>query len=142
MIYLREKSFKRQVDLLDFFCNQGEFDLIIWFFPEPVLSNICDLELAPKDIIQGEQVTFYGDAINPMKTVRVRLTKDLISKIRASANQIRQNCDCLALYRTGETNWVACTIGHERMCLVRDRDLINDLSFEGFNASLNKPEWW
>jgi len=86
MIYLREKSFKRQVDLLDFFCNQGEFDLIIWFFPEPVLSNICDLELAPKDIIQGEQVTFYGDAINPMKTVRVRLTKDLISKIRATVS--------------------------------------------------------
>ncbi len=45
MIYIEEKLFDRQIDLLEYLSPQGEFDLIIWFFPESKLRNICDLKL-------------------------------------------------------------------------------------------------
>lgn len=142
MIFNEEKIFERHIDLLEYFRSQGEFDLIIWFFPESKLRNICRLKLAPKDLIEGEQVTTYGDDFLPKKTRRVELTLDLLNEIRNFAKEIQSNCDSLALYRPSEKNWAFCTIEHEGMCLSRDDNLIDELLSQGFNASLKKPEWW
>lgn len=142
MIFIEEKRFQRQLDLLEYFISQGKFDLIIWFFPESKLRNICGLKLASKDLIEGEQVTAYGDGFKPRKTRRIELTSDLMNEVRNSAKEIQSNCDSLALYRPSEKNWSICTIAHEGMCLVRDENLIDELLSQGFSASLNQPEWW
>lgn len=142
MIYIEEKIFDRQVDLLDYFRSHGEFDLIIWLFPESKTRNICDLKLAPKDLIEGQQVTKYEGGFKPRKTRRVKLTSDLLIKIRKSSNVIKSNCDSLVLYPPNEKEWIVCTIEHEGMCLVNDDSLFKKLDSEGFNPSLEKPEWW
>lgn len=142
MIYIFENKFERQIDLLEYFDRQGEFDLIIWFFPESKLQNICGIKLSPKDLIEGEQVTIYGDDYSPRKTRRVGLTSGLLNEIRGAVEEIKENCDSLALYRPNENNWIFCTIENEGMCLARDEDLINELVSQGVNASLKKPEWW
>jgi hypothetical protein len=131
MIYIEEKLFERQVDLLEYFRSKGDFDLIIWFSPESKLRNICKLKLAPKDLIEGEQVSSYGD-YQPRKTRRIELSSNLLKEIRHSAKEILSNCDSLALYRPTEKNWAVCTIEHEGMCLASDENLIDELVSEGF----------
>jgi hypothetical protein len=142
MIFIEEKEFERQLDLLVYFMSRGEFDLIIWLFPESKLRNICGLKLAPQDLFEGEQVTKYGDGFKPKKTRRVELTLDLLNEFRNSATEIQLNCDSLALYPPSERSWSICTIEHGGMCLARDENLMDELLSHGFNASLKKPEWW
>ncbi len=142
MIYLKENKFDRQLDLLGYFLAIGDFDLIIWFFTESKSKGICNLGLAPKDLIEGEQVTSYGDGFKPQRTIRTKLTTDLLAKIRNAARDIQANCDSLALYPADKKNWIACTIKHEGMCLVSDDSLIDVLRSKGFNPSLEKPETW
>lgn len=97
--------------------------------------------MAPKDLIEGEQVTNYGDDFKPRKTRRIGLTSALLNEIRASAKEIKLNCDSLVLYRSTEKKWLVCTIEHEGMCLARDENYIDGLVSQGFNASFDKPEW-
>ncbi|MBI5075497.1 MAG: hypothetical protein HZB62_10095 [Nitrospirae bacterium] len=142
MIYLEEKQFDRQLDLLGSFLAKGEFDLIIWFSPESKRRSICNLGLAPKDLIEGEQVTTYGNGFKPNKTRRTKLTADLLTNIREASRDIQVNCDSLALYPADKKNWIACTIEHEGMCLVSDDSLIDTLASKDFNPSLEKPQTW
>ena len=104
MIYIEEKLFDRHIDLLQFLKSQGDFDIIVWFFPESKLRNICDLKLAPKDLLEGEQINTYGDGFKPRKTRRVKLTSDLLNRFREAAKEIQLNCDSIALYRPGDKN--------------------------------------
>jgi hypothetical protein len=142
MIYIEEKLFEKQLELLSFFNSPEKLDLIIWFFPETKLRTICGLTLAPKDLVEGEQITTYGDGFKPKKTRKVKFTSDLLIKIKASSKAIQENCDSLALYPHGEKKWLVCMIEHEGICLVSDNSFIEALLSKGFNASLEKPEWW
>lgn len=142
MIYIEEKIYDRQVDLLEFFYQHGKYDIIIWFYPEAKKRSICGLKLTPKGLMEGEQVTIYGDGFKPKKTRRVNLTAELLEIIRNSAEDIQLNCDSLTLYSTEENNWTACIIPHERMGLVRDDEHLDSLTIEGLEPSLEKPEWW
>lgn len=142
MLYLETKSFEKQIELIEYFLESGEHEVIFWFFRESKKRGICDLKLAPKDLVEGEQVTTYGDGLKPKKTRRVKLDLELVEKIRNSSKEIQSNCDSIVLYKTKETSWIACTIGHEGMCLIKNDELQNALHENGFNALGEPPNWW
>ena len=57
MLYIETESFDNQVELIEYFLESGGHEVIFWFFPESKNRGICDLKLAPKDLVEGEQVT-------------------------------------------------------------------------------------
>lgn len=65
-----------------------------------------------------------------------------MAKIIDEKKAIVDNCDSLVLYRPNEKQWLACTIEHERMIMVNDDNLLSSILSEGFNATLESPEWW
>ena len=141
MIYIEEDSFEKQISILDFLSNQEELDIIMWLFPESKKRNFCNINLAPKDLIEGKPITTYDD-FQAKRTKRVKLTKDLINKIQNEKKTISENCDSLALYRVESQEWLACTIEHEHIVLVNDDNLLQPILKEAFNASLKEPTWW
>lgn len=142
MIYVEEKSFSRQIDVIEHLNTIEKFDVILWFYLGNKQQNICGLKLAQKSLIEGEQITHYWKDQKPHKTRRVSLTTELLTDIRASEKSISKNCDSIALYRPGIKEWLACAISHEGMCIIREDQYLEALKVSGLNASTEKPEWW
>ena len=142
MIYIEEKKFDRQLDLLTYFSDAESYELIIWMYPESKLKSIFNFTLNDGKELNGFPVTTYSNGVVAMRTPRVLLTKKLIGLMRKSRLLINNNCDSCALYFIGNNEWSICTIGHEGMCLVKDNQLLSDLVSVGFKASLDVPAWW
>ncbi|MBU1568056.1 MAG: hypothetical protein KJ630_20835 [Proteobacteria bacterium] len=142
MLYIETNSLDQQIELIKFFSCNGEYDAIFWLFPKSKSREICDLKLAPKDLLEGKPVTTYGDGYKPHKTRRVKLTKEFFYKISDSRKSIEKQCDSVVIYKPNEEEWLACAIGHENMCLVRDESLKPELSKFGFKVTSEKPEFW
>ena len=142
MIYIVEQKFDRQLDLLDYFISQGEYDIIFWFFPESKLKTIFNLKPSPENLIEGEPATTYDDGFKPRKTKKIKLTSDLLAKVRKSSKLVKINCDSLVLYLPQKNDWIVSTIDHEGICLVNDDSFLSAIISQGFSASLEKPKWW
>lgn len=142
MLYIETSSFDDRIELIKYFTKNGDHELIFWLLPESKARSVCDLKLAAKDLQEGEPVTTYGDDFKPNKTRRAKITYDLIGKICDSKDYININCDSITIYRKEEKAWLACTVGHEGMCLVKDDKHKLPLLEIGFDASNSKPEWW
>ncbi|MEH6448471.1 MAG: hypothetical protein V7765_07360 [Oleispira sp.] len=142
MIYLEEKWFSKQMDFLKFFLETGEFEVIIWMYPESKFSHLSGLSLESGADILGKPVTIYEDGHVPSRTERQPLTKYLIDLVEINRRNVSRNVDSFVIYNADEFEWLACTIGHEGMCLVQDESKINDLTDAGFSASLKAPNWW
>jgi len=141
MIYIEETSFDRQISLLKHLSKNEDLEIIMWLYPESKSRNLCGIKLAPKGLNEGEQVTTYEN-FKPNKTMRTVVTLNLLAKIIDEKKAISDNCDSLVLYRPNEKQWLACTIGHERIIMVNDDNLLSSISSEGFNTTLKSPEWW
>ena len=141
MIYIKEYSFEKQISILDFLSNQEELDIIIWLFPESKNRNFCNINLAPKGLMEGKPITTYDDNFQAKRTKRVKVTKDLISKIQNEKKSISENCDSLALYRPKSEEWLACTLEHENIVLINDDNLLESIINQGFKASLEKTTY-
>jgi len=142
MIYIEEHSFEKQISILNFLSEREDLEIIMWLFPESKTRSFCTINLAPKDLLEGEPVTTYGDDFLAKRTKRVKATKELFSKIQNERKTIAENCDSLVLYRPQTKKWLACTIEHEHILMIDDNDLLETLSNKGFNASLKEPSWW
>lgn len=142
MIYIKEESFDKQISILHFLSKKEELDIIMWLFPESKIRSLCDINLAPKNLQEGDPVTIYDDDLQVKKTRRVKTTESLFIKMQNEKKTITENCDSLVLYRTQTKKWLACIIGHEYIVLVDDDSLLDTVTKQGFNASLEEPSWW
>jgi hypothetical protein len=120
MIYVEEKWFSKQIDLLKFFLGGSELEVIIWMYPESKFSHLAGLSLVHGVDISGEPVTIYENADIASRTMRQPLTKGLLDLAQNKRRNISRNVDSFVLYKPGEFEWLVCTVGHEGMCLVKE----------------------
>lgn len=143
MLYIQEKYFNRQIDVLNFLMGLDEFEVIIWLYPESKLKHLFGFELLHCDRYQGKPVTEYNDSdVIIRRTDRQKLTSSFITRIIESKRIFIQNCDSSVLYKPGENDWYASTIGHEGVFIVTEDNKQNELILNGFKASLEKPDFW
>ena len=114
MLYIQDKYFKKQMDLLYFLLEHNEFEIIIWLYPESKLKHLFGFDLLKFGKYQGKPVTEYNDSSPVIKrTIRQKMTSSFIARIYESRRIFVQNCDSCVIYKLGEFDWYASTIGHE-----------------------------
>lgn len=141
MIYIQENGFKRQLELLAIIAGIDSCKLIAWIYPESRIKHIVGL-LISKHSYDYMPVTAYEPEIKPTCTDKVTADPEFILGLKPYLIKFKRNCDSLALYPSGSKDWVACSVGHEGMCLVKDDSLISAIQGAGFSATLEKPVWW
>ena len=139
MIYVQEKDFSRQIELIGFLSSLLPLSICAWQYPESKVKTLLNSSLQRSNL---EPVTTYENGFVPFHTQLVNCTKSTLETIQSSLSVLTSNCDSLALYKNGYTNWVAATIGHEGMCLVKDNELYAKIKAAGFAASKEAPSWW
>ncbi|PLY05687.1 MAG: hypothetical protein C0625_12770 [Arcobacter sp.] len=141
MIYVEEKDFDRQIQLLSFLASLDDLTICIWLYPESTATKLAGIEVAQKSL-SLTPITTYGDGSIPKCTVPTSASLTTMKLIGSSYNELKKNCDSLALYKKSESSWIAATIGHEGMCLVQDDTLLSCLIKAGYPASTRAPDWW
>lgn len=141
MIYVQENDFETQFKLLEYLAGKGGFIVIGWQYPE---INKSPVPFFPTSMIREDYkaVTTYANGIIANHTAPVKAKPSMLAYLVKFNEKIQKAFDSFCLYKNGRTEWFACTIGHEGMCLVRDDSLLQELTSKGFNASTNKPSWW
>ena len=141
MIYIQESSLASQLLALEFLSGLLPCTLVLWNYPEVTKQRI---PLLGSELLgQGfSPVTEYSDSFVPVHS-RPRTAKpSLISYLNNFGSEIKASVDSICIYPQASLDWVACTIGHEGMCLVKDDTYLEPLLAKGFNASTKAPEWW
>jgi len=139
MIYVQEKGFSRQIELLSFLSSVLPLSICAWLYPESKVKTIINCSLQRSDL---EPVSTYENGFVPFHTPLVACSETTLNNIQSLKSVITSNCDSLALYKSGSNNWVAATIGHEGICLIKDDELFNKIKSAGFSASKEAPIWW
>ena len=139
MIYVEEKDFDRQIDLLEAMSKDEEYSVCAWLYPEASAKEVAGIAIVKTDL---EPVTTYGDGFKPFHTELVHLNSSYLSQFKSCQQDLIDYCDSLAIYKGKSTTWAAATIGHEGMCLVRDVKKLNKLKGSGFAAATEAPSWW
>lgn len=141
MIYIEEKDFNRQIQLLTFLAGSTELSICAWLYPESSVSELAGFEVT-ENSESLMPVTTYENGFQPKCTSLVLANQSSLSAFSAAYSELKENCDSLALYKKTESSWLAATIGHEGMCLVQDNNLLNSLLQAGYSASSEAPSWW
>jgi hypothetical protein len=139
MIYIQEKNFDRQIELLSFLSEKGSYSICAWLYPESSLAIVAG-QLT--EISNLEAVTTYDDGKIPSNTVPVECNKSMLSQFLVAKAELIANCDSLVLYKSSSKQWSVAAIGHEGICLVRDDALLTQLLSAGFSGSFEAPSWW
>lgn len=141
MIYVEEKDFDRQIELLLFLADSIELDICAWLYPESAATKLAGFEVTenPSSLTP---VTTYENGYSPKCTLPTLASNSTIGAFGASYSELKKNCDSLALYKKSESSWLAATIGHEGMCLIQDESLLNSLTSAGYSATTTAPDWW
>lgn len=141
MIYVEERDFKRQIELLAFIAGSQDLNICAWLYPESSNSELAGFAVTdnPLSLVP---VTTYENGFSPKCTVYTPAKVAAINSFGAAYIELKKSCDSLALYKNGQSSWLAATIGHEGMCLVQDESLLNSLIQAGYAASSKAPDWW
>jgi len=140
VIYIEDKTQEMQFELIEKIAFAKKFELVFWLYQEYKKSEFLGLPVSPE--LQGEAVTTYGNGSFPYNTLRIECNASTIGLMKQNKKTIEENCDSIVLYEPASHDWYLCTIGHEGMSLIRDDSVMNELSSNGFQASLEAPEWW
>lgn len=141
MIYVEEKDFHRQIELLGFLAGNQPYSICAWLYPESKAREVAGFKVCSENVYI-EKVTTYSGGVTPKHTELVPATKTNIKTYLDAKNELKANCDSLALYPEQLSNWIAAIIGHEGMCLVKESELLPGLLSAGFNATTEAPSWW
>jgi hypothetical protein len=143
MIYITEKKLERQMALLQLASQlSGATDLVVWLYPGFNLTSFAGLAVT-RDSNGLLPATTYGDGSEKVSNTKpTHFTTSLVTKLVQGGSEIFRSCDSLAIYRTDEKDWFACTIYHEGMCFVKDNALLPQLIAQGFSATEEAPSWW
>jgi len=141
MIYVEEKNFGRQLELLKHLVLLDNMKVCAWAYPDLTAENLAGYSLMER-ASELEPITIYEDGSLPRHTELVPASLDSLASFEKVENEMTTGCDSIALYKDGELSWYAATIGHEGMCLVRSDVMLDSLVSAGFNASCKVPSWW
>jgi hypothetical protein len=139
MIYVEERDFDRQIEVLETMSKDEEYSVCAWVYPEAPVKEIAGIAVVKTEI---EPVTTYGDGFKPFHTELAPLNSSYLLKFKSNQQDLIDHCDSLAIYKGKSTNWAAATIGHEGVCLVRDVTQFNKLKGSGFAVATEAPSWW
>lgn len=142
MIYVQEKSFKNQLQLMRLVAKKTEFYGVLWAYPEFSDDEFAGLKFQDFQHEELEPVTTYESGEKAKRSERFLCDAQMLELISSLSKDFSKKIDSFCIYKNGESRWVACTIGHEGMGLVQDEGMFNSLIEAGFNASVNPPDWW
>jgi len=142
MIYVEEKWFSRQIDFLRFFLGERDLEIIFWMYRESKFTHLSGITIERGSNIPGHPVTTYDDGTISSRTIRQPLTVELITLVENNRRNVSRNVDSIVLYEPSKHEWLACTIGHEGMCLVNDDAYIEKMQKVGFCATRKTPKHW
>lgn len=141
MIYIGEKDFGRQIELLSFLAERGDYVICAWLYPEAQAKDLAGFAVI--DGFPGlVPPTAYGNDHVAKCTEVVSASEKTLEAFSNAKTSVMRNCDSVALYQRNQLSWAACVIGHEGICLIQDDSLLNELVTAGFNACLKAPRWW
>ena len=141
MIYIQEKSFERQFEVLKFISLDNNFNLTLWLYPESNTKNIGKFKTYSNSL-NLISVTSYDDGCIVKNTKLISTSENNFNELFKNKKEIISNCDNISLYKECELDWYMCTIVQEGICLLRDDNMLLKLIDAGFNASLEAPSWW
>jgi hypothetical protein len=141
MIYILEKDFNRQIDILEFFLKDKDYNICAWLYPESTSQNIANIPIL-NNTLNLELVTSYDDKYIPNHTKILTATFEILTMIRSSQKEVQKNCDNITLYPLKSNQWEITIIPHEGICLVKDKAFLSKLINTGYDASLETPIWW
>jgi hypothetical protein len=141
MIYVEEKDFNRQLELLSFLATSLDLNICAWLYPESTAKELAGIAVT-NNPLSLSPVTTYENGFSPKCTSPTAATKSTLDSFGSSHTELKKNCDSLALYKNNQSSWLATTIGHEGMCLVQDESLLTSLTQAGFSATTSAPDWW
>jgi hypothetical protein len=133
MIYIVEKDFNHQMELLSFLAHTNELNVCAWLYPESSATTIAG-NIVIENSLNFVPVTTYENGHLPGLTQFAKATKNNLSEYSAAQAELEKNCDSLALYKENDLFWFAATIGHEGLCLVRNNTQLTRLVKAGFAA--------
>lgn len=142
MLYVEEKSFDRQLNLLARVTKNRGYDLVLWLYPESSLNEIFGVQLGIDSSEDLEPVTTYEDGVVAKRSPRLRCEEAIFKDLAQNKKLVSKNFDSVCVYETGKKSWLFCAIGHEGMGLVRDESLFDYINNEGFAVSKTPPSWW
>jgi hypothetical protein len=140
VLYIQEENYDRQLDLLRFLAGHGGFQVCAWLYPESQQGTLAGFRVVASEGVQP--VTSYNNGTSPSRTELVAATDEAMAAIRRCESEMKANCDSIALYPEGGSEWCAATIGHEGMCIVHDESNLQQLQDAGFKVSNKPPAWW
>ena len=141
MLFVTENSYSRQLELLAFVASTQPYYLTTWIYPESRSKSLYGL-MVSSNYKNLESVTSYNNGHIPRCSVPQTATPQFILNLKSAKKKLNKHVDSIALYRPNEKKWVACSVGHEGICLVREASLKDAISNSGFNVSDMKPHWW
>ena len=142
MIYITEKSFERQIHILQVTHEPASMNAVLWVYPEELAPSIGGLHLL-ENATNIEPVTTYAHHSSKTRRTEPQLfDSQFIAHLLLHKKAISASFDSIALYNPGSSEWSSCAIPHEKMVLVRDDGALPFLISKGFSASTNAPEWW
>jgi hypothetical protein len=142
VLYLPGKTLDVWPKLFGLLSLKEPLDLVMWLYPGRTLSEL-PLPFSQKHISEDlERVTVYSLGEEPPATSRFRVNDELLKKVKGSEKKLVKVCDDFALYRPGERTWVACSIPHEDMSLVKESVLLSELQSCGLAVLTEPPAGW
>ena len=141
MIYVEEKVFERQIELLYLLSEREKFKICAWLYPDSNTRELAGFKVC-QNKSKLDPITTYIDGFEPLHTELVQATNENINAFACAKSELGANCDSLALYSQISSSWVAAIVGHEGMCLVKSEEVLPILINSGFNASKEAPAWW
>lgn len=142
MLYVEEKSFNKQLELINDIYSDSGAVLVIWIYPERDLTELIGLKLISPDYRKITPVTTYELGVRVLCTEQLTINNELIELIKNNENEISSNSDSLCVYSLEGGDWEMCTIGHEGMGLVKDDLLYERIRGLKLNVSHDAPSWW
>lgn len=142
MIFIQEREYGRQIDLIETLSNMFECDLVAWVYPDSKIDLLFEIPLQEASLINADPCTTYEGQLKVRCTPRMPITDDFVKIMRDDKKTVDLYCDSLCIYSVNDRKWLACIVGHEGMILVDRSDLFGALGELDFSVSNSPPDWW
>ena len=141
MIYAPEDSYERQIALLALISELSKANVMVsWLYWGSNAKSIAHIPTATQALNLEPVTTYEGEP--GRSTVPTIFTPEVVAKLLRNKSRIIQSCDSICIYRPTEVEWLACSVFHENMSLVRDISLLATLKMHGFNITTSRPSGW
>jgi len=139
MLYVEDSDDDLWLDLVEVLREREILDMALCLYPDSDSADFPEPFSASRDSEPLERVTAYPDESEPPCSARVRVSEELLDRLRPYTGEFEDWGDSLLLYPPRERQWVAAFIPHQRIALVRDVRLKDFLDAAGIEARTEVP---